>query len=77
MNLGGVDFGVAQECRICHGNLFIVEKGKGKINELPISTLTIRCHRCGTVLEQLQLDWSSPVTEKDKVFVEDGVKRGS
>lgn len=75
MKLAGVDYGREKLCRVCNSHLFIVEQGAGTLNNKPISILTIRCYRCGTVEEQVQLDWSQPISDEDQLVVEDGVVR--
>lgn len=75
MNRFGADYGMQCFCRVCQGQLFTVEKGQGSVNDQPITVMTIRCYRCGTPLEQLQMDWSRPITEQDKVVIEDGIRR--
>lgn len=66
--LYGVDFGVKQTCRMCQLDSFIVEIGTGKADDKPISVLTIRCSRCGTVLNQFTIDWK-PLADECKVTV--------
>ncbi|MDD5700618.1 MAG: hypothetical protein PHU23_01095 [Dehalococcoidales bacterium] len=74
-NLGGVDYGEKQECRVCQYDRFIVERGQGTVNDKPVSVLTIRCSRCGTPLDQLEVDWSNSVKQEDKVNIHDGIVR--
>lgn len=74
-NFNGLDYGERQTCRVCKGGVFFVERGDGEINGEPVQVVTIRCSRCGTLLDQYQVDWSSPITKDDMVIVNDGVKR--
>jgi len=62
-------------CRVCQGEMFVVERGTGTVNDDPVSVLTIRCNRCGTVLDQLQIDWKGFVKPEDKVVINDGIIR--
>lgn len=73
--LYGVDYGQRKDCRVCQYDRFYVELGTGTVNEKPIGVMTIRCSRCGTVLDQLQIDWQASVKPEDKVVIEDGIKR--
>ena len=75
MNLYGVDYGQSLTCRVCHHDRFLVERGSGTFNGDPISVLTIRCDRCGTVMEQLNISWKDSVKPGDKVVVHDGIQR--
>lgn len=74
-NLNGLDYGERQSCRVCKNGMFLVERGDGTINDEPIQAVTIRCSRCGTVLDQYQVDWSAPITNEDTVVINDGVQR--
>jgi len=75
MKIYGIDYGIAKTCRVCQCDRFLVELGTGTVNDEPISVYTIRCSRCGTVLDQLQVDWKNSVKPEDKVVVHDGIKR--
>jgi len=74
-NIGGVDYGEKQTCRVCQFDRFIIDRGNGTVNGKPVSVLTIRCARCGTIMDQLEVDWAASVTEKDKVIINDGIIR--
>lgn len=71
----GADFGERVECRVCQLDRFLVERGAGTVNDKPVTTLVIRCSRCGTVFDILQVDWGASVKPEDKVVIEDGIKR--
>ena len=71
----GADFGERVDCRVCRMDRFLVERGHGTVNDKPVTVLTIRCSRCGTVFDHLQVDWQASVTEEDKVVIADGIKR--
>ena len=75
--LYGADYGEGLNCRVCQYDRFLVERGSGTVNGNPISVLTIRCSRCGTVMEQLNISWKDSVKPGDGnvVAVEDGIRR--
>ena len=74
-NFNGLDYGERQFCRVCKSDRFLVERGEGTINDQLIQAVTIRCSRCGTLLDQYQVDWTCPITVDDTVIIDDGVAR--
>jgi hypothetical protein len=72
----GTDFGLPVDCRVCRCDRFTLNRGNATIDDKPVSTLVIRCARCGTIYDILQVDWTaSPDFSKEKVVINDGIER--
>jgi hypothetical protein len=55
---------------------YTLQRGSATINDKPVSTLVIKCARCGTIYDILQIDWlASPDFTKEKVVINDGIER--
>ncbi len=72
----GADYGQGIDCRVCRHNRFMLERGAATIDGKPVTTLVIRCGRCGTVYDILQIDWSAtPDFSRQSVVINDGIQR--